>query len=57
MALSASPLLKLIMVEIPEDDAFVVQLACELLHSMTRERFEHSDGFEITPGGVERGAL
>ena len=40
----ASPIIKLIVAEIPADDAFVVQLACETLHSIIRERFAGVNG-------------
>jgi len=34
--------LELVVAKIPVDDAFVVQLACEQLHVLVKERFEHS---------------
>jgi len=40
-----------ILAEIPADDAFVVQLACEPLHALVKERFEHSGGVKTTTAG------
>jgi hypothetical protein len=48
----ASPLLKLILAKIPADDGFVVQLACEPLHAIIKERFATSGGVKTTVGGV-----
>ena len=48
----ASPLLKLILGKIPADDGFVVQLACEPLHAIIKERFATSGGVKTTVGGV-----
>jgi hypothetical protein len=47
-----SPLLELIAGKIPADDAFVVQLACEALHVIIKERFATSGGVKTTVGGV-----
>jgi len=44
--------LRLIAAKIPEDDAFVVQLVCESLHLIIRERFEHRGGVVVTLSGV-----
>jgi len=47
-----SPLIKLILVKIPADDALGVQLACEPLHVLIMERFEHSGGVKTCVQGV-----
>jgi hypothetical protein len=38
----ASPILKLNVAMIPANDAFLVQLTCDPLHAVIKERFEHS---------------
>jgi hypothetical protein len=49
----ASPLLKLILGKIPADDGFVVQLACEPLHAIIKERFATSGGVKTAGGAFE----
>jgi len=44
--------MRLIMADIPPEDAFVVQLACESLHILIRERFERSGGVQTALSGV-----
>ena len=48
----ASPHLKLILANIPAEDGFVVQLACEPLHAIIKERFATSKGVMTTVGGM-----
>ena len=48
----ASPLLTLIVGKIPADDALVVQLACEPLHAIIKERFAFCGGVQTTAAWV-----
>ena len=48
----ASPLLKLIIASVAEEDAFVVQLACKTLHAIVQERFATRGGVKTKPQGV-----
>ena len=48
----ASPIIKLIVAEIPADDALVGQLTCRPLHVLIKERFEHSGGVKTSVQGV-----
>jgi len=48
----ASPLSTLIIASIQADDAFVVQLACEPLHALIKERFANSGSVKTTVSGA-----
>ena len=47
-----SPLLKMVIDHVPEEDAFVVQLSSTRLHALVKERFEDSGGVKTKAGGV-----
>jgi len=49
---AASPLLTLIVAEIPANDAFCVQLTCKPLHALIKERFAFTGGVKTENAGV-----